>query len=54
MLGITSINQCFPRLVKFKGIHRTFGFFPNTISAVAVGFIWRMIYDYKKGILIGF
>lgn len=41
----------YSRLVKFKGIHRTFGFFPSTISAVAVGFIWRMIYDYKKGIL---
>ena len=39
------------RLVKFKGIHRTFGFFPSTISAVAVGFIWNMIYDYKRGIL---
>jgi raffinose/stachyose/melibiose transport system permease protein len=39
------------RLLKFKGIHRTFGFFPSTISAVAIGFIWKMIYDYKRGIL---
>ena len=39
------------RLVKLKGIHRTFGFFPSTISAVCIGFIWMMIYDYKRGVL---
>lgn len=39
------------RLVKVKGIHRTFGFFPSTISAVSIGFIWEMIYDYKNGII---
>lgn len=39
------------RLVKLKGIHRTFGFFPSTISAVYIGFIWVMVYDYKRGIL---
>lgn len=39
------------RFVKLKGIHRTFGFFPSTISAVAVGFIWTMIYDNRRGIL---
>ena len=39
------------RLVKLKGIHRTFGFFPSTIAAVSIGFIWTMIYDYKRGII---
>ena len=39
------------KLVKLKGVHRTFGFFPSTISAVCVGFIWTMIYDYNRGIL---
>ncbi|HIT90436.1 MAG TPA: sugar ABC transporter permease [Candidatus Merdenecus merdavium] len=39
------------KLVKLKGIHRTFGFFPSTISAVAVGFIWTMIYDSRRGLL---
>ena len=39
------------KLVKLKGIHRTFGFFPSTIAAVCVGFIWKMIYDYNRGIL---
>lgn len=39
------------RLVKLKGIHRTFGFFPSTISAVCVGMIWTMVYHNKYGIL---
>lgn len=39
------------RLVKLKGIHRTFGFFPSTIAAVSIGFIWTMVYDYNRGIL---
>ncbi len=39
------------RLVKLKGIHRTFGFFPSTIAAVSIGFIWKMVYDYNRGIL---
>lgn len=39
------------RLTKLKGVHRTFAFFPSTISAVCIGFIWQMIFDYKRGIL---
>ncbi len=39
------------RLVKCKDIHRTFGFFPSTISAVCIGMIWTMIYHNKYGIL---
>jgi raffinose/stachyose/melibiose transport system permease protein len=39
------------RLVKLKGIHRTFGFFPSTVAAVSIGFIWTMVYDYRRGIL---
>ncbi|MCR5107919.1 MAG: sugar ABC transporter permease [Lachnospiraceae bacterium] len=39
------------KLVKAKSIHRTFGFFPSTISAVCIGFIWQMIYDQRKGLL---
>lgn len=41
----------YSRLVKFKSVHRTFGFFPSTVSAVAVGFIWRMVFDYKNGVI---
>jgi raffinose/stachyose/melibiose transport system permease protein len=39
------------KLVRFKGIHRTFGFFPSTIAAVTIGFIWMMIYDYRRGLI---
>lgn len=39
------------KLVRLKGIHRTFGFFPSTVAAVSIGFIWMMVYDYKRGIL---
>lgn len=39
------------KLAKCKGVHRTFGFFPSTISAVYIGMIWTMIFDYKRGIL---
>lgn len=39
------------RLVKLKGIHRTFGFFPSTVAAVSIGFIWKMVYDYNRGLL---
>lgn len=39
------------KLVKLKGIHRTFGFFPSTVAAVSIGFIWKMIYDYNRGLI---
>ena len=39
------------RVVKLKGIHRTFGFFPSTISAVCLGLIWNMIYHNQYGII---
>ena len=37
------------KLVKLKGMHRTFGFFPSTISAVCIGLIWNMIYHNQNG-----
>ena len=36
---------------KLKSIHRTFGFFPSTISAVCIGMIWTMVYHNKYGII---
>ena len=39
------------KVTKLQGIHRTFGFFPSTISAVCIGFIWQMIYDSNRGLL---
>lgn len=39
------------RTARNKSIHRTFGFFPSTISAVCIGMIWTMVYHNKYGIL---
>ena len=39
------------RLAKWKGLHRTVSFFPSVLSAVVIGFIWSMIYDYNYGLL---
>lgn len=39
------------KLVKFKTMHRTFGFFPSTIAAVCIGLIWNMIYHNKYGLI---
>ncbi len=52
-IGIAFILVLFinSKSAKCKGIHRTFGFFPSTISAVCIGFIWTMVYDYKRGII---
>lgn len=39
------------RHIKFKGFHRTMSYFPAVLSAVVIGFIWNMIYDYNYGLL---
>lgn len=39
------------RRMKFKAFHRTMSFFPSVLSAVVIGFIWSMIYDYNYGLL---
>ena len=37
--------------VKLKDLHSSLTFFPSTISAVAIGMIWRIIFDYRYGLL---
>ncbi|HAH78380.1 MAG TPA: sugar ABC transporter permease [Ruminococcaceae bacterium] len=39
------------RLVYAKAFHRTVIFLPCVFSAVVVGFIWSMIYDYNYGLI---
>lgn len=39
------------RSARLKEIHRAFGFFPSTISAVYIGLLWTMIFDWKRGVL---
>ena len=38
-------------LVRAKAFHRTVIFLPCVFSAVVVGFIWSMIYDYNYGLI---
>lgn len=39
------------RVAKMKSFHRTVSFFPSVLSAVVIGFIWSMIYDYNYGLI---
>lgn len=52
-IGIAFVLVLFAnsRLARAQTIHRTFGFFPSTISAVCIGMIWSMVYHNKYGIL---
>lgn len=42
------------RHVRFKRLHRVMSYFPAVLSAVIVGFIWNLIYDYNYGLLNSF
>lgn len=37
--------------VWFKSLHRTMMYFPSVLSAVVIGFIWSMLYDYNYGLI---
>ena len=37
--------------VLFPNFHRTVMYFPVTVSAVIIGYIWQMVYNYNYGIL---
>lgn len=39
------------RMLKFKNFHRTVIFFPVVLSAVVVGFLWRIMYNSEYGIV---
>ncbi len=39
------------KMLKFKSFHRTVIFFPVVLSAVVVGFLWRIIYNKDYGLL---
>ena len=52
-IGLAFLFACLlnTRDLKMKNLHRSIAYFPVTISAVVVGFVWTMIYDYNYGIL---
>jgi raffinose/stachyose/melibiose transport system permease protein len=39
------------RSARFKSLHRTMSYFPSVLSAVVIGFIWTMLYDYNYGLI---
>jgi raffinose/stachyose/melibiose transport system permease protein len=39
------------RVAKFNALHRTLCYFPATLSAVVIGFVWMIMYDYRLGLL---
>jgi raffinose/stachyose/melibiose transport system permease protein len=55
-IGIAFILAIFlnGRFARFKGFHRTMSYFPAVLSAVVIGFVWSLIYDYNYGLLNGF
>ncbi len=52
-IGLAFLFACLlnAKGLRFKGLHRAVSYFPVTLSAVVVGFVWTMIYDYNYGIL---
>lgn len=52
-IGIAFIFSCIlnARFIKMKSLHRVVSFFPSTISAVIVGFVWMFIFNYDYGLL---
>lgn len=39
------------RFMKLKSLHRVVAYFPATISAVVVGFVWMFIFNYDYGLI---
>lgn len=52
-IGLAFILSCMlsMRFVKFKRLHRTVAYFPATIAAVVVGYVWSIIFNYDYGLL---
>jgi len=52
-IGIAFIFSSFlySRMIKFKSFHRVVVYFPATISAVVVGFVWSFVFNYDYGLI---
>ncbi|MHB8061110.1 MAG: carbohydrate ABC transporter permease [Ruminiclostridium sp.] len=52
-IGLAFILASFlqTRIIKWKGLHRVVAYFPATISAVVVGFVWSFVYNYDYGLI---
>jgi len=52
-IGLAFILASFlqTRMIKWKSFHRIVAYFPATISAVVVGFVWSFVYNYDYGLI---
>lgn len=52
-LGLGFLLACMlsSRKAKFSNLTRTVIYFPVTLSAVVIGYIWQFVYDYKYGLI---
>ena len=52
-IGLAFVLSCLlsTRFVKFKRLHRTVAYFPATISAIVVGYVWNFIFGYDTGLI---
>ena len=52
-IGLAFLFACLLNMktLRLKKLHRVVAYFPVTLSAVVVGFVWTMIFDYNYGII---
>lgn len=50
-LAFLLANLMNSRYIRFAGFYRTMSFLPQILSAVVIGFVWGMLYDYNYGLL---
>jgi len=56
LIGQLGLAFLFAMILNYKGlwgrtIHRAVAYFPVTLSAVVVGFVWTMIFEYNTGLI---
>jgi raffinose/stachyose/melibiose transport system permease protein len=52
-IGIAFVlaNLMNTRYIKLKRLHQTVVYFPVTLSAIVVGYVWSMVFDYNYGLI---
>ena len=50
-LALTLAGLLNSSMARLSNVYRTLIFFPVTLSAVVIGYVWKMVYDYNYGII---
>lgn len=55
-LGVAFVLACLlnAKRIKSKNLYRTIIYFPVTLSAVVIGYVWQFVYDYNYGLVTYF